>query len=127
MRAKINQVCFKKMEYFGTTLDQHGHCRFILGDVGMVRVRCDSEKLPFHPECITQGYLKNGDVVFYQGGGLTVIGICGSCKDSRSGSKSIFWVNELITREEMIQKIKKQPMAMKIISAMPFEVKWNPI
>lgn len=115
------------MEYFGTSLNEHGHYRFLLEGDGMSKLYNHFEKLPFYPECITQGYLKNGDVVFYQGGGLTVIGIYGSCKDDRPASKSIFWVRELITREEMIEKIKQQPMAMKIINAMKFEVKWNPI
>lgn len=112
------------MEYFGTSLDQHGHYRFLLEDDRLVKLPYHFEKLPFHLECITQEVLKKGDVVFYQGGGLTVIGIYGSCKDTRNGSKSIFWVNEVITKEEMIQKIKSHPMAVIIIKAMPFEIKW---
>jgi hypothetical protein len=115
------------MEYFGTNLDQHGHYRFVLEENHMSSVRYDYKRgIPFDPECLTYD-LPKGEVIFYQGGGFTVIGIAGSCKDDRGGTESIFWVKELITREEMIEKIKQQPMAMKIINAMPFEVRWNPI
>jgi len=116
------------MEYFGTSLDQHGHYRFLLYDNGMNKIRYSDydSGLPFNPEGLTN-HLPKGDVIFYQGGKFTVIGIAGSCKDDRGGTKSIFWVNEIISKEEMIQKIKEHPMAMKIINAMPFEVKWNPI
>lgn len=113
------------MNYFGTTLDEHGHYTFLLYENGMDKIALSLYKrgLPFDPESLTEN-LPKGEVVFYQGGGFTVIGISGSCKDTRPGTKSIFWVKELITKEEMIEKIKSQPMAAKIIGAMPFEVKW---
>ena len=115
------------MEYFGTSLDQHGHYRFLLEGNHMDKVSYSPYKkgIPFDPESLTED-LPKGEVVFYQGGGFTVIGIAGSCKDTRPGTKSIFWVREIISKEEMIQKIKEHPMAMKIINAMPFEVMWNP-
>lgn len=114
------------MEYFGTDLDTHGHYRFLLDEKGMQKVYYSEYRrgIPFNPEGLTDA-LPKGDVIFYQGGGFTVIGIAGSCKDTRGGTKSIFWLKEIMTREEMIQRIKAHPMAMKIINAMPFEVKWT--
>ena len=113
------------MNYFGTSLNEHGHYRFLLDGNRMEKSYYSTYKkgLPFDPECLTED-LPKGEVIFYQGGGFTVIGIAGSCKDTRPGTKSIFWIREIISKEEMIQKIKEHPMAIIIIKAMPFEVKW---
>ena len=109
------------MEYFGTSLTEHGHYRRDLNNWHGISIRFDD--LPFNPGHLTNN-LKKGEVVFYQGGGYTVIGIAGSCKDERPGTKSIFWVNEIITKEEMIERIKSNEIAMKIINAMPFVVNY---
>ena len=114
------------IEYFGTSLHEHGHYRWVLQDGQMIKVYNTFDRLPFNPEEITNSdVLQKGDVVFYQGGGLTVVGICGSCKDTRPGTKSIFWVNDIITRQQLIDRIKAHPIAAKLIAAMPFEIKWN--
>lgn len=112
------------MEYFGTKLDDHGHSRSNLDGEYMVSLWNKFDDLPFHPENLTNK-LPKGEVVFYQGGGFTVLGISGSCIDDRPGTKSIFWVKEIITRGQMIERINQNKLAMKIINAMPFEVKWN--
>lgn len=112
------------MEYFGTSLTEHGHYRWNLDKNQMIfSGGLLFNDLPFHPENLTNN-LQKGEVVFYQGGGYTVLGIAGSCKDTRGGTKSIFWVKEVISKPEMIEKIKNNPLAMKLIDAMPFEIKW---
>ena len=110
------------MEYFGTNLTEAGHYRWDISNDRMIRINYRFEELPFHPENLTNN-LPKGEVVFYQGGGYTVLGIAGSPKDTRTGTKSIFWVKEIINKSEMIEKIKSNPVAMKLINAMPFEVK----
>lgn len=110
------------MEYFGTSLSVHGHYTWLIDDNKMTSTWLKLESLPFHPECLTNN-LPKGEVIFYQGGGYTVIGIAGSCKDMRPGTKSIFWVKEIITREQMIEKIQQNKVAMQIIKAMPFKVR----
>ena len=111
------------MEYFGTSLTEHGHYRWDI-DEGFRKMNYGFESLPFHPENLTNN-LPKGEVVFYQGGGLTVIGISGSCKDERPGTKSIFWVKGTISRSDLVLKIMQHQTAMRIIRAMPFEVKWG--
>ena len=109
------------MEYFGTNLTEAGHYRWDISSDRMMRINYRFEELPFHPENLTNN-LPKGDVIFYQGGEFTVIGIAGSPKDTRPGTKSIFWVKENLSRQEMFGKIQMNPIAMKIINAMPFEV-----
>jgi len=115
------------MEYFGTNLLECGHYRFEL-DGDYMRKTYNNypyfNDLPFHPEKITNN-LQNGEVVYFQGGGITAIGIAGSCTDKRPGGKSIFWVKELINRDAMIQRIMQNHAAMHVIRALPFEIKWN--
>ena len=107
------------LEYFGTSLYEHGHYRWILEEPGMVCKYLRFEDLPFDPEGLTNN-LNKGEIIYYQGGGYTVIGISGSCKDNRPGTKSIFWVNEIFSKEKMIEVIKNNQMAANIIKAMSF-------
>ena len=79
------------------------------------------EELPFHPEQLTRN-LPKGEVVYYQGGGFTVLAIAGSCKDDRPETKSLFWVRLKLDRQEMIEFVKQNKTAMSIINAMPFDV-----
>ena len=69
--------------------------------------------------------LPKGEVIFYQGGGFTVIGISGSCKDDRPGTKSIFWVEELLTFNDMKNRILDYPIAKYIFGSMPFKIQWT--
>lgn len=109
------------MEYFGTDLRQAGHYRWILSESGMREngLRCND--LPFNPEELTNN-LQKGETAFYQGGGFTVIAIAGSPIDKRPGTKSVFWLKETLSKEEMIQRIKSNQAANSIIEAMPFDV-----
>lgn len=109
------------MEYFGTSLTEAGHYRRNLDNWYKTSLRVDD--LPFHPEHLTNN-LKRGEVIFYQGGGYTVIGISGAPADDRPGCKSIFWVKEIITKEEMIERIKSNELAMRLINALPFDVNY---
>jgi hypothetical protein len=107
------------MEYFGTDLDVAGHYRWNISGNKMIRLGIIFRDLPFNPEELNN-HLQNGDVIFYQGGGYTVFGITGSCIDKRSGCKSLFWFKEILSKEEIIERIKLNTIAMKIINAMPF-------
>ncbi len=109
------------MEYFGTNLTEHGHYRWVLTENGLVKQWNKFEELPFHPEELTRN-LPKGEVVYYQGGGFTVLAIAGSCKDDRPGTKSVFWVHLKLDREEMVEFVKQNKTAMSIINAMPFDV-----
>ena len=73
------------MEYFGTDLQSAGHYMFNIDKDYMRSLRNSFEYLPFNPEGLTNR-LPKGEVVFYQGGGFTVIGISGSCTDTRGGT-----------------------------------------
>jgi len=111
------------MEYFGTNLTDYGHYAFNLDGDYPEKTWRDFKHLPFHPEYLTNN-LPKGEVIFYQGGGYTVIGIAGSCKDERAGTESIFWVKEIISEDVMVSRVKQNKVAMRIVNAMPFEVRW---
>lgn len=109
------------MEYFGTNLTEHGHYTWDLSDDRMVKIGLLPKYTPFQPEGLTNN-LPKGEVVFYQSSKFTVLGISGSCKDERNGTKSIFWVKETLSKHEMIERIKSNKLAKSIIDAMPFKV-----
>lgn len=109
------------MKYYGTGLTSAGHNIFDMSGDYMNSEGINFSQLPFHPEELTNN-LPNGQVVFYQGGGFTVLGISGGCYDKRPGTKSIFWLKESLSKEEIVNRIKENKLAMEIINAMPFEV-----
>jgi hypothetical protein len=112
-----------KLGYFGTDLNRHGHYMFELSDGGMERNYRGCAGLPFDPEGLTNG-LGKGEVVFYQGGGYTVVGFAGSCVDGRPNTKSIFWVSSTVGRDTMIGMVKSHPYAARIIEQCDFIIKW---
>lgn len=112
------------MYYFGTSLNEHGHYLWDLKEKIMIKCGLSFKHLPFNPEELTNNFLK-GEVMFYQCTGYTVIGIAGSCKDERGGTKSIFWVTEVISFDEMKKRILNNPVAKKIIDKIPFDILWE--
>lgn len=111
------------MEYFGTDLRDCGHYRWLLVDGSLQKQWNKFTELPFHPENLTNN-LPNGKIAFYQGGGYSVLAIAGSPKDTRPGSKSVFWVKLNIDKAATIEMVKDNKAAMSIVNAMPFEVEW---
>lgn len=112
------------MNYFGTDLTSRGHYLFEIEGNGVYRSRLQLEKLPFNPEGLPYKKHNNGDVGFYNAFGLTILAICGSCKDERPGSKSVFWVEGSFTQEEMKEKILSIPVGAEMIKRMKFTVNW---
>lgn len=109
------------MEYFGTDLKECGHYRWLLSDNQMKRIGLKFYDLSFNPETLTEN-LPNGHNAFYQTEKVSVLAISGSCIDNRQGCKSVFWVNESLSKQKLISRIKENKMAIKIISAMRFNV-----
>lgn len=117
------------MNYFGTSLNSAGHFFWILsGEKMKSNWDMDYASLPFSPEQLPKGYeayeTEFGTVGFYKEDGYSIIAIYGSCADTRHGTKSVFFIKEDLTKEEMKQKILSIPIANWIIDKMPFEVKW---
>ena len=111
------------MRYFGTNTREAGHYYWDLSK-GMARVGLRAGDLPFNPEGLFSSYAQKGTTCYAQCGSYTIFGICGSPIDKRNGCKSVFFVEGTLTREEMVESIKKYPAAQEIISKMPFEIKW---
>ena len=109
------------MQYFGTSLTDHGHYVWDLSGDIMIKMGLFPKDVPFNPEGLVYNLIK-GEVIFYQSSEFTVIGISGSCKDQRSGTKSIFWIKEVVSKEEMIKKINENVHSKAIIDAIPFKV-----
>lgn len=112
------------MEYFGTNTTDHGHYSWDLSGEYMTKTGLLPRHTPFNPEELTNN-LNKGQTVFYQGGGYTAVGISGSCKDDRPGTKSIFWVKDKISKGQMIQLVMQNKHAMKIINSIKFEIHWD--
>ncbi len=117
------------MHYFGTDLDSAGHYFWILDNNRMSKSDIWFSKIPFNPEELTNdekgNSLPKGPIRFYNFEEYTVLAISGSCIDKRHGCKSVFWVQEKLTYEEMKKRIFDIPIAKKIIDTMPFEVLWE--
>lgn len=109
------------MEYFGTNLTTHGHYTWDLSGDYMRKTGL-MPNTPFDPYAINKSEIK-GSIVFCKDfAGFTIIAIEGSCIDNRNGTKSVFWVKENLSKEEMIECIMSNKHSKSIINAMPFDV-----
>lgn len=128
------------MYYFGTRLDSAGHFFYKLDDHFMGSGSLSFPKsdgttitrwseFPFDPESMPRRKpgesMEKGEVRFYRENGYTICAIEGSCKDKRSGSKSIFFTEENLLFWQLAIKILAIPIARKMIKQMPFEVRWG--
>jgi hypothetical protein len=125
--------------YFGTSLDEMGHYFFRVETDKIVPSYLffpmpsghdilDANLFPFHPDALpmNRGRITPlGEVNYYKLFGFRVVVVSGSCLDERSGSKSIFFTEENMKFAEFVLKIMSTPICKKIISQMPFDVKWN--
>ncbi len=116
------------MYYFGTSLNSCGHYFWELEGDFIFSSSIRFKDLPFNPEEMPRfekdEMRRRGAVKFYNSNGYSICAIEGSCKDDRGGSKSIFWLEENISNEELVRRIFDTPIAKMIIERMPFEVKW---
>jgi len=112
------------MKYFGTDLTTAGHYTWDLDAPYMNKIGLLPSDTPFNPEELTRG-LSKGETIFYQGGGFTLIGISGSCIDKRPGTKSIFWVDEIVDRTQMVKLIHLNKHAAQIINNFGHTIEWH--
>lgn len=117
-----------ELEYFGTSLDTHGHYFWLLCGNSMMKSRREFASLPFNPYDLTRG-MEKGHVVFSQIDGYTIMAIEGSCFDKRGGTKTVFFEKTTIGSGpvEFREKLLAHPYASKIIEALPFIVRWSNI
>jgi hypothetical protein len=115
-----------EINYFGTALDCAGHYFWKLHGGQMEKAYISFSSLPFNPDDMPRRdkqYIRTkGEIEFYCENGFSIIAIEGSCADKRFGTKSVFFIKEVITKEEMIKRINSIPIARIIIDAMPFKV-----
>jgi len=116
------------LNYFGTTLDSAGHYFFELEGSSIYRSRISFNECPFNPESLP--YKKKGEVFkkgasrFCQFAGFSIYAIEGSCADTRGATKSIFFIEDEVSKDDLKSLILSTPIAKKIIDKMPFEVEW---
>lgn len=115
--------------YFGTDLTNAGHYFFELGTETMNSNRnIQFGDTPFNPEKLPvakggrYAYAPKGMTRFYNMGHYSICAIGGSPKDQRPGCHSVFFWEEPLTEQQMIDYMKSLPIAMKIINQMPFSV-----
>lgn len=119
------------LHYFGTDTRQCGHYFWNFDSTGQYMSSSDIyfEDIPFNPEHYPPkidryNSAPRGETKFDFVDGWTIFAISGSPIDGRGGCKSVFFINKELTEEQIIQKIKMTPAAMKIIKQMPFPVKY---
>ena len=112
--------------YFGTNVNGIGHNFYALYDHEVYLNKSFFQQvvkeIGFDPETLPKNTSVKGAHEFYHINGYSVLAILGSCSDRRAGSKSIFYVNEIVTEAQIAQAILSTPSAKAIIDAMPFDV-----
>ena len=114
------------MYYFGTNLRDAGHYFHKLEGNKIEYININYRGLPFSVETLTDNikHKGNGESIFYQvNEEYSILAIVGSCTDTRGGCKTVFFLREILTIKEMIERIKDIPIAMTIINKCPFDVK----
>lgn len=114
------------MIYYGTNLTEYGHYFWKLNDTQLVYKGLDGkdESVPFEPDNLISSGAPKGMVGFFRIDGYSIIAISGSCKDTRGGTKSVFWVKGDVEPGALKEMILAVPIAKRMIEQMPFEVKW---
>lgn len=116
------------MNYYGTELNHAGHYYWQLEGDAIYRPRHGAQHYPFEPEHLpydkSKRGLPNGFAAFYQFAGFSIYAIEGSCADTRPASKSIFFIEKELDKDQMKALIMSTPIARKIVQKMPFEVQW---
>lgn len=107
------------LQYYGTTLDQSGHYMWELNK-NFNRSKYKLGDIPFNPEGLPYKAKALGEVQWGRFAGFTVCSILGSCTDDRTGSKSVFFIEKEVKYGELMEIIKSNEIAMKIINQLPF-------
>lgn len=90
------------LHYFGTDLTSAGHFFFDIYTESFGRSRIRFEKLPFNPEALPYRIThEKGERKDYHAFGFTILAISGSIIDNRPGCKSIFFVEQEISFEQL--------------------------
>ena len=115
----------KVIYYFGTNLTELGHGFWMLEGERMEWISPTKmfKIIPFNPETLAdENY--NGIIKYHRIENYAICAITGSCKDTRPGSKTVFWTDEPIKLGDLKPTILSIPIAKKIIDTLPFSVRW---
>lgn len=96
-----------RLNYFGTDLHSAGHYFFQVTPTGLMPSDIEFGKLPFNPEAMPYPLIQEvGQVGKYHVFGFTIFAVSGSVADKRGGCKSVFFVDEEITFDQMESLIR---------------------
>ena len=112
------------LDYYWTDLTSAGLYFWILQKEKLLKSKVSFRDLPFNPEDIVAPYTDKGLITYLEIDGYYICGISGSCRDNRSGAKSIFWTKEKIDFKDFENIVLSIPIGKQIIEQMPFEVHW---
>lgn len=110
------------LHYFGTDTRDYGHYCWDFDSTGQYMSKSQSYSDNVKFDAYKFKSERKGTVKYFIENGYSVLAITGSCKDTRGGTVSVFFANKDFTEEQIIQKVKMTPAAMKIINNMPFNV-----
>ncbi len=112
------------LDYFGTDITSAGHYFWKLSGDRLTSSKIWFRDLPFSPEDIVAPYTGKGLITYVEIEGYYICAISGSCRDNRSGTKSVFWTKEKIDFKDFKNIILSIPVGKRIIEQMPFEFHW---
>ena len=98
------------LPYFGTDLTSYGHYFWLLDGSKFIYQPLDFSVWPFNPEQIPERDAPKGEVKYVQIAGYSICAISGSCKDTRGGTKSVFWVKGEVEPADLKEMILAVPI-----------------
>lgn len=126
------------IHYFGTNLNDCGHYFWTLDNDRLIKKGLSfpaaepiplprHREWPFDPQNYPRrgSVSKKGDVRYYREKGYTIVAIDGSCRDLRSGTRTVFFTLEEITFSDFVAKLLETPISKSIIEKMPFQIEWG--
>lgn len=118
------QVEVGKVYYFGTSLNEAGHYFWeVCGNTLRYMSLNLFKVLPFNPEEMPKNCKFLAEHEYYQIGEYSILAYLGSPKDRRGGCKSVFFVKELISEEELTERIMENTIAVKIVTEINNRIK----
>jgi hypothetical protein len=91
------------VKYFGTNMDSAGHFFWNVGKEYLTSSDLWFNKLPFDPEQMPDAPRQKGEQKFYNIEDYSILYTCGSAIDKRHGCKSVFFIKQLLSEEQLME------------------------
>lgn len=111
-----------KIRYFGTDLKCAGHYIWDVVNGNVYNRNLGLKDLEFCPESFFKSHERKGLTRYAVFGNTTVFGICGSPVDKRGGCKSVFFVDGILSEQDIKNLLLKNEFFKKLIEIMEVQL-----